>query len=204
MIGLVGAHRVGKTTLAKAYAEQTDIEFVQTDSTGVFKKYGMSPKVDYHFRERLFIQNKILEDAERRYKAANSDFITDRTPLDMLAYTLADVQRENTTMADAALLMDYIERCYEATNKHFASIIVVQPGIPIVDDPGKAPANPAYIEHIALLIMGLVVDQRLKSGRHYIGRSNLDMNTRIQSVHNAMGNVYQRHLNEIADNEHFH
>lgn len=204
MIGLAGAHRTGKTTLARAFANETAVQFVETRTSAVFEEMGLDPKKDYPFDVRLDIQNKILKSAESLYKKANTNFITDRTPLDMLAYTMADVQRDNMTESDVREFEKYMERCYEVTNKYFASIIVVYPGIPMVDEPGKAPANTAYVEHIAMLVMGLAVDERLKAGRHYISRSNLNLDDRIRSIKTAMRNVHKNHMNNIADNEHFH
>ena len=46
MIGLVGSHRTGKTTLARAFAEDSGIPFVETSTAEVFRRLGYDPKVD--------------------------------------------------------------------------------------------------------------------------------------------------------------
>jgi predicted ATPase len=204
MIGLTGAHRTGKTTLAKAYSERTGIPFVQTSASGVFAKLGCDPKADYSFPERLAIQMAILEHLNGEYSKAGICFITDRTPLDAAAYTLADVTRASEgSIMYGRHIMRYLEDCIEVTNRHFTTIVVVQPGIELVEEEGKAPANPAYVEHIAQIIMGLVVDQRVQPCHYYIARHMLELEARIQSLHWAVGRSserFQQTKNELAEN----
>ena len=92
-LGLCGTHRTGKSTLAKAYALAEGVPYLQTGATQVFLDMGLDPKVDYPLDVRIQIQKRILESFDKQYSAAGRDFITDRTPIDMMAYTLADVQR---------------------------------------------------------------------------------------------------------------
>lgn len=203
MIGLIGAHRTGKTTLARAFSEETGITFAETSSSAVFKELGFDPQKDYDFKVRLFIQNRILDAAEAVYKASGVHYITDRTPLDMLAYTMADIQRSNLDTDDSAMFVDYLERCFEVTNRHFASLIVIQPGIPLVDDKDKAPCNMAYMEHINSLAMGLVVDKRNNTGRHFIPKWMINHDERMAAVRNSVDAVYDR-FNKQAVGENFH
>ena len=151
MIGLVGAHRTGKTTLAKAFSKRYNVPFLQTNVGDTFKRLGYDPKMDYEFSVRLYIQHQILADIERKYKAMNgAHFITDRTPLDLLAYTIADVQRANLAPDLVSVFMDYFKKCIAVTNQYFWMVAVIQPGIPLVEEEGKAPANIAYMEHLNL------------------------------------------------------
>ena len=60
-IGFVGAQRVGKTTTAKAVAEELGIRFVQTDVGGVWKRLGLDPKAQYPINERIEIQEHIID-----------------------------------------------------------------------------------------------------------------------------------------------
>lgn len=203
MIGLCGAHRTGKTSLARAFSSQNVIPFVQTDVSGVFKALGFDPKEDYDFKLRMFIQNRILDATESVYKKGGHQFITDRTPLDMLAYTMADIQRANLDSDDIAMFEDYMERCFEVTNRFFATLIAVQPGIPLVAAEGKAPLNKAYIEHINTLVMGLIVDERMKATRHFIPRDLIDMNLRVNCVNNVLASVTSR-FERVAVEQSFH
>lgn len=156
-IGLCGSHRTGKTTTAKKLAIDNDIPFVETTTSAVFAEHGLKPSSPMDFSTRLWIQDKVLAAAEEIWDQ-HRHFITDRTPLDMLAYTLADIQ--GLTQVEFATLEDYVKHCFEATNHYFGSLCVVQPGIPLVAAPGKAALNEAYIEHLNTLVLGLCLDER--------------------------------------------
>lgn len=184
MIGLTGAHQTGKTTLAKRYAELTKIPFVATGATAVFEKLGLDPKADYPFDVRLGIQKHILEAAQKLYRDAGAQFVTDRTPLDYLAYTLADVHRTNLTEQDEVNLKQYMKDCFTVCNCHFSTLLVVQPGIHLIDRavPGKARADFAYVEHIANLIMGLVVHEDIEAVHYFIPRAMTDLDRRVRCI----------------------
>lgn len=156
-VGLCGSHRTGKTTTATKLAHDNDIPFVETTTSAVFARHDLQPSSPMDFSTRLWIQDKVLAAAEEIW-GQHRHFITDRTPLDMLAYTLADIQ--GRTQVDFAALEGYVQRCFAATNHYFASLCVVQPGIPLMAAPGKAALNEAYIEHLNTLVLGLCLDER--------------------------------------------
>lgn len=61
IIGLLGAHRTGKTTLAKATAEASGIRFMQVQLSEAQRILGFdSSKQDYTFKERRQIQEGLL------------------------------------------------------------------------------------------------------------------------------------------------
>ncbi len=156
-IGLCGSHRTGKTTTAKKLADDNDIPFVETTTSAVFAKHDLKPSSPMDFSTRLWIQDKVLEAAEEIW-SQHRHFITDRTPLDMLAYTLGDIQ--GRTQIEFEALEHYITRCFESCNRYFSRLCVVQPGIPLIAAPGKAALNEAYIEHLNTLVLGLCLDER--------------------------------------------
>jgi hypothetical protein len=195
MLGITGAHRTGKSTLAKAFAEKTGIPFVQTSASGVFADMGLDAKVDYPLDIRLDIQREILRRFVIEYgKPKAGVFITDRTPIDLMAYTLADVQRESTTPAQADAIVRYLEDCTFATNRFFSTLVVVQPGIALVEEPGKAPANPAYVEHIHNLIMGLVVGEGIQAHHFYVPKRLVDLEKRVQCLEFSIGRTAEKHV----------
>ena len=186
MIGLCGAHRTGKTTLAKEYAEYKNHHFLETSTSAVFRDLGYDPKGPFTFKERLTIQQEILKRMEVEYDSAPVGFITDRTPLDFLAYTMSEMIGDAVTEDLFEATNKYIEDCYDLCNKYFQVVILVQPGIPLIDEEGKALANSAYIEHLNSLILGLSVDSRLKARHFYIPRSKIKMEDRISAVESAV------------------
>jgi hypothetical protein len=199
MIGLCGAQRTGKTTLAAKYAEYAKIPFLQTDVSGTFARLGANPKIDYPLNERIELQREILKDYAALVKKAPFKFITDRTPVDMMAYMLADVRRENVTDAQSGALMSYFDDCHKVLNQQFTVLMVVQPGIQAKDAPGKAPANPAYMEHINALCMGIVVTDKVEAQHFYIPRNYLDLETRIKALDFAVNKAAARHRTKMEE-----
>jgi hypothetical protein len=179
-IGLCGSHRTGKTTLAEEISQRTGIPFVKTSTTGVFREHGLDPSRPMEFHRRLWIQHKILDAAEKAWNSGHRQFITDRTPLDMAAYTLADIQ--GSTEVDFGGLEGYLDRCIGVTNTFFQILVLVQPGIPLVYETGKAALNEGYLEHLNFLILGLCNDDRIKSTFLSLPRDVTDREARVKKV----------------------
>ena len=186
-LGLCGAHRTGKTTLAIAISSQLNIPFVRTTTSQVFAQLGLDPAEPMDFKTRLFVQNHVLDAAERIWQESVSPFISDRTPIDMIAYTLGDIQGK--TEVDFDLLSQYIDRCFASTNQFFQNLAIIQPGIPLVYEEGKAALNAAYIEHINVLVIGLCSDSRLKTNVFCNARDVINLKTRILNILEYFGEV---------------
>lgn len=158
MLGICGSHRTGKTTLARTMAETSGLYFLESKVSDTFKRLGCDPRKDCDFEDRLYVQHQVLYDLERLYlEAPTPHFITDRTPIDVYAYLLADVQRTTLTpVQEDDLERFWMETC-RITSQHFNLIMLIQPGIELVDAAGKAPAAPGYVEHISAIILGLTM-----------------------------------------------
>ena len=178
--GLCGSHRTGKTTLAALVAEIRGITLVKTTTSEVFAANNLDPAADMDFATRLWIQHKIVAEALKVWQQEDSHFITDRTPIDMMAYTLGDIQ--GNTEVDFAELEKYLDYCFMVTNEVFSDLVVVQPAIPLVPEEGKARLNKAYIEHLNILILGLCSDERLHCPVHIIPRNVLDLDERVRQI----------------------
>lgn len=202
-IGLCGAHRVGKTTLARAVAEKLGVEFIETSASAVFKLMGLDPAKTYDFSTRLAVQENILESFEAVYAehSAKSLCITDRTPLDLMAYTLAEAIGETVLPEDQARLTKYMARCIEVTNRRFCSLIVVQPGIALVHEEGKAALNNGYIEHLNAIVLGLSVDERVTVPHFYLPRSMTGIKDRVRAVEFVIDKVEKRAVAEHQSGE---
>lgn len=179
-LGLCGAHRTGKTTLAIALASDLNIPFVRTTTSQVFAELGLDPAETMDFKTRLFVQNHILDAAEKVWQDSPSPFVSDRTPIDMIAYTLGDIQGK--TEVDFDLLNQYIDRCYASTNQFFQNLAIIQSGIPLIYEQGKAALNPSYIEHINVLVIGLCQDSRIKANVFCNPREAIALDLRICNI----------------------
>jgi len=186
-IGLCGSHRTGKTTLAEAISKKSGMPFVRTSTSEVFKEHGLDPSKSMDFQKRLWIQHKILDAAEKLWDAEKRQFITDRTPLDMAAYTLADIQ--GATEVDFFELEKYLERCFKTTNVLFKILVLIQPGIPLMHEEGKAALNEGYLEHLNYLILGLCNDNRVKSRFVFLNRDVTTMEDRINLILNELDRI---------------
>lgn len=180
IIGICGSHRTGKTTLAEAIAKETGLVFVKTSTSAVFEQHGLHPATPMDFKTRLWIQQRVNEAAVKIWQAETAPFITDRTPIDFIVYTLADIQGK--TEVDFAELEAYILQCFELTNKYFSKLIVLQPAIPLVYEQGKAALNRAYIEHLNSLVQGLCCDERLLCPSMVIRRNIISLEERVKVV----------------------
>lgn len=145
MIGLSGAHRTGKTTLAKAFATQMGLHFAPSSAADVHAQLGLDPAQDYPLETRLTIQREILRQFDLIWSAAPKTFITDRTPLDLIAYTMVDINKTNAIGLEDKI-GEYVEECYAALNRHFAGVIIVPPALPYVVEPGKPPPSRFFQE----------------------------------------------------------
>ena len=77
MIGLTGAHRTGKTTLAKEYGIANDIPVVLTSASKVFHDMGLSPQEDYPIDIRMTIQENILKSFAEQYGSVGLQVLGD-------------------------------------------------------------------------------------------------------------------------------
>ena len=121
LLGLAGAHRTGKTSLAAEFAKKKRLLCLKTSASEIFRDLGLDPAVHYPFAKRLDIQEEILERFEMAYFAATSQGIgiADRTPLDLLAYTLAEAVQDAVSEKEQARFESYTRNCFQALNRHF-------------------------------------------------------------------------------------
>jgi len=198
MIGLCGAQRTGKTTLAREAAEEFGLEFVETKTSHVMRELGLDPKLDYDFDVRLEVQWVILGALRQQYLSAKRAFIADRTPLDALAYMMADIRRETLTPEQDIQLQKYANACYSTTNQFFQAVVAVLPGISVVEEEGKAPAGYGYQEHINMLILGSLASGRLTTPHFLIRRNMIEMSARLHAMRTVLYKTIERQTEESA------
>ena len=109
----------------------------------------------------------------------------DRTPIDLAAYMLADVSRQEISPYTDREVAAYVESCLIVANSYFSGVVVIQPGIPIVEDLSKAPASFSYMEHINALCLGLVSSPLLKRTQAFsISRYCTELDDRCECIIN--------------------
>lgn len=157
MFAMSGTHRSGKSSLAKAVAAKLDIPYIDADVASVFTEIGISPKAALPFTERLGVQKEILRHMEvklglARTSAHNGVFITDRSPYDVLGYTMADIQRDTL---DDDMRLEIVRQVQQARRIVTANLlgVITVPSFPNPpESPTSAQACPFYMDHVAICI----------------------------------------------------
>ena len=195
---ICGAHRTGKSTLARTYAEKHGVTYIESNVSGIFRELDLDPSVTYPFEVRLSVQELILKRLDEAYAAVRPDVqaVTDRTPLDLMMYTLGDIAGNTVSDDLQPRVQKYLSDCIGCTNKRFSMLLIVQPGIPVVEAPGKASTSAAYIEHCNSLVLGLSVDERIRPSHFYLPRSMTDLTERVAALEYAVNKVRMRALSE--------
>lgn len=199
MYGLSGAHRTGKTTLAKAASEQSGVPYVPFETATVFKKLGTSFDEIKTISDRIEIQRAIIAYAHSLYRRQETSFITDRTPIDIAAYLMADAQAHTGTPAEHAAILEMMEDCIDITAQHFSSITTLPPALEYVEAPDKPKPNVAYQWHHHYLCLGIIKDSRLGDLTSYSIRANVtDLQQRANIMLHLMGAAHNQSLFEAS------
>jgi hypothetical protein len=188
MIGLAGGHRVGKSSLAAAYAEKFKARYVVSSVSSVWKDFGLDSTIEHDFHTRTLVQDEILHRHEKlwRQQPGGVESICDRTPLDFIAYLLADCSNDKVPETHEGWVEAYIHRCLGMVERFFSMIVLIQPGIPVVDGgPGKGNLSKAYIEHLNMILYGYVNDPKVKTIRFVMPRDWVDLDDRVEMLRNC-------------------
>ena len=138
-IGFAGAHRTGKSTLAERVANELDYVYLPVNVANDSVWDSFNPHEYFTFAERIEVQERLLNAMEIvLYKKTddNNSYITDRTPIDILAYLLSNIDQTTSELYDSKV-EHLIWRCHQITLLYFSDVFVVQPSIPFEKIPGK-------------------------------------------------------------------
>jgi hypothetical protein len=197
-IALAGAHRTGKSTLAAAYAKSEGYAYIPSRAGEAFSLLGLRVGEPCSIDQRISVQEKILDlhvADIRKHRVGN--WISDRSTLDMAAYTL--LHAAGSQDCDHQRVVDYMTRCFEVANRHYAMVVLVQPGIPYEAVEGKPPPNPAHQEMLNLVLFGLFQDPRIDTVTATMRREVLDLNHRVTALNHAVAAFMEQESGEVED-----
>lgn len=196
--GFSGAHRTGKTTLAKAVAESIGATFYEVNTSQVCKDLGYDAISDMTLGDRIDMQEGLLDHHVAQLKSLPRPLITDRTPADFIGYTIAEVGMHGTSKALSEKIDAYVKRAQIELVANYQLCMVVQPLDFYKLDPTSPPENPAYQMHIQMIIEGVMfrnmnhlhsailqnqnLDQRIMSSQQLIINSLQDLQDSLSSV----------------------
>lgn len=188
ILGLAGTHRSGKSTLARDVAEKAGIGFYDGSFGRLAKTLGYESVARMDIAERLSMQHRVLDLYEREIRRDGGGLITDRTPLDMCAYLVAEVgMHAGLEEAASRSVVAYRDRCISLTRELFDAVFLLQPLPVYVVADGKPSGDPAYQQHIQMLIEGAV--HAARGSVRTITIDALDHATRIGKVLDAIPGV---------------
>lgn len=229
VIGIAGAHRVGKSTLCKEL-EGLGVglyKYASTDLTSVLEKH-KTTAVELQKRpinEFLAIQydilNKIIETI-KECRNRQGVFVVDRTPIDALAYLWSNfnatdfeslyynrIDSEENIKKIYTAIDAYKKTAFEACQDELAMIFLVQPGIEIVAEKGKALPDTHYQDQLNRFMLGdlhsvqeELLDVRKSRGYRWVKimpRTLTDIQKRVLFVdkHFSSNMFEQMHRNSI-------
>jgi DNA polymerase III gamma/tau subunit len=164
IIGFSGAHRTGKTTLAREFASVLEFQNLETNTSKFLKD---NADIDVcnitSLHERIKVQKIILGKHIEDIKSGKN-IVTDRTPIDMLAYTLGELTMNNAPEDVWAEFETYRQIALEATSRYYDIIFVTQPLPSYEQEAGKPKANLAYQWQIQYLIQGIISAKEIDIG----------------------------------------
>ena len=194
IIGLTGSHRSGKSTLAKAVAEDLGLTFVPQSFGEAARRHGVDAVAPMTLTDRLHIQQRILIDHIDMVRSNQEVIIVDRTPIDYLAYLLGEFHMQSHMAADSRvfeLVRIYKRQVIQAVDTFYDKLFVLQPLESYAAEPGKPAFNVAYQDHIQLLVEGAIVNLEGAVRIHWIS------NTDFEERRTAMTELIVKRLDEV-------
>lgn len=178
-IALTGAHSTGKSTLARVLAQRLDLPYVEESARRAYAALGYESADQSAMppSERLLLQEHVLQEHERGINAAGCGFVTDRFEADVLAYTLYWLDREPCALAFIGHLRDLVA----VRRRQYDHVILVHPGIPLVADGLRVPAQ-GHQWSIHYLIAGILRD----AGYSVVEMRETDHAARLQRALHAV------------------
>lgn len=178
-MSLSGPHRTGKSTLAKLFAEENGFTFVQSNASQIFRDMGFSVDQNLTFDQRMTLQERIFDDHIDAIKAANNPWITDRSTLDFAVYLMAEWGKFAIGEDDNRLLA-YVEKCINVASWTYPIMVMIDPGIPYVEEEGKPRPSKSFQEMYHRLLLGLFQHPNLIMPKWRL--YTLDLDTRLKTL----------------------
>ncbi|MCG7348882.1 AAA family ATPase [Sphingomonas sp. ACRSK] len=181
-IGFCGAHRTGKTTLARAIARIYHLPLLSSSASAVAARHSFDMAHHNRLDTGIPMQVEQLDTMIEGFEERTEGFVSDRTPLDAAAYLLADATASAGTPLSRETTVTYVEKAMALTAKHFDIVILVPPAITFEPMDGKPPMNEAYQEHHHMLVRGMLFDDEVSIRSGQIQRTNTSRLDRISAV----------------------
>lgn len=204
LIGISGAHGCGKTTLAEEFALRSGLEYLPASVNEMAKSAGYAHgSVSLDLTERINLQWTMLGAFRKLLAKSPADCVTDRTPLDVAAYTLAEIGMHSDKAASADSLNSVPELVKEAqrlTKAHFQHVMLLRP-LPSYEviEGKRPPANKAFQMHYQYLLEGIAFDTHM--GRSFSVSMTISnsLSERLSILADEVADVMDRKSNIVEE-----
>lgn len=188
MIGLLGAHRTGKSTLCQALLSAGRGSFWEKEISisKMQKEMGYdSSNQSYDWETRKSIQAGLLDAFFKKLhepftqSVVQHTVISERTPLDLIGYLVMNAP-ENPTAEDLEWIDNYIANCIALTNVKYSKVFLLQPGIEYVECATSAKED--SMDVLNAIYLKTLLDPRLTVDRVIVPQEMTDLTERVLFV----------------------
>lgn len=192
-IGITGAHKSGKTTLAKAVAKKWGIPFVETSLSDVLRAYGVTPNEELPFARRLEVQQGMIGHLINVLTDAGDDFISDRTFMDIAAMTLSFMPHGVSSLESETVRM-IVDQCYRAQESFFDKTIIVTNSFepPVTEDEAEKGAYCwAWNFQISAIVKGLALNPMNRCNTSFLPETASSLPRRMEHMERMVSEMQQ-------------
>ena len=176
-IALCGAHRSGKSTLAKAFAKEHGIKYLDMGTSNVARRLNIDVSKQVSPEDRKRLQTGLLSHYAQEIRTSGS-WIADRSVFDLILYCFMEYPSEYDWVTA------YAADC-ELLASHLTHLVYVPSVIPVTAEEGKASIAPDVLLKADLLIRGCV-------SRFIEDRQSPYLDLRFFRLNQTMNSVEQR------------
>lgn len=180
-VGLVGASGTGKTTLASYISTEFQLPYLNSSSSKLWDGYGYKNHRDVQWASwadpdnALRLQEEILTVRDSMFACKNW-FVTDRTPIDQLAYYLNYFQ-----LISPITKIAFVNRL-KAQGNRFDAIIFLRFTNELIEDNGRRIIDPFYQIMVDALMNSIIERNILGMKVPVLTLDMWDWNTRRDEV----------------------
>lgn len=149
-----GPSSSGKSTLAREVAKICDLPYLAFPTTEIVAELGLSPVTSHAIEDRLRVQQHILDRFWEISQEHQRPFVTDRSPLDFVAYMLGEISMHSASDELGQRVNAFVDEALMIADRSFLAIFTVRGLDFYEEDLKRPPANPAYHRHYEMLLEG--------------------------------------------------
>lgn len=134
--GLIGAQGTGKTTTAALVSRMCRLHFIETHLSEVFdaERTTLGQMLRSPLLDQLAMQEKMIQHLEKQIQPYNGGFISDRTFIDIAAYSLSLVPSDlRDDCFESQKLKRIVQTCLTLEKLYFNDRILLSPGIQLTE-----------------------------------------------------------------------